>query len=98
MAYRSSVHKSTEETKTKLMFGRELDLPIDLLVGRLPGKTMKDVPDYVKNLQAELEKAYEFVRLRLQCARERMKRRYDTDATKETFSCGEAVWFYSPKR
>lgn len=98
MAYRSAVHESTKETPAKLMFGRELNLPIDLLVGRPPGKTIKNVPEYVRNLQTEMEKTHEFARLRLQCASERMKRRYDTDAMTETFSCGEAVWLYNPKR
>ena len=52
MAYCLSAHESTGETTAKSMFGRECDLPIDLLVGRLPGKPIKDVPDYVKTLQA----------------------------------------------
>lgn len=45
-----------------------------------------------------MEKTHEFARLRLQCKSERMKRRYDTDATTETFSYGEAIWLYNPKR
>ena len=36
MAYRSSVHETTKQTPACLMFGRELNLPIDLLYCRPP--------------------------------------------------------------
>ena len=36
MSYRSAVHESTKQTPAKLMFGREVNLPLDLLFGRPP--------------------------------------------------------------
>ena len=36
MSYRSAVHESTKQTPVKLMFGREVNLPLDLLSGRPP--------------------------------------------------------------
>jgi len=34
MAYRSAVHETTSFTPCELMFGRQIDLPIDLQFGR----------------------------------------------------------------
>ena len=34
MAYRSAVHKTTSFIPCELMFGRQIDLPIDLQLGR----------------------------------------------------------------
>ena len=36
MAYHSSVHETTKATPFSLMFGREVQLPIDVMVGKSP--------------------------------------------------------------
>ena len=64
MAYRSSVHKTTKQTPACLMFGRELNLPIDLLYGRPPVPELPSViEDYVSELQEKLEEIHQFARV-----------------------------------
>ena len=77
MSYRSAVHESTKQTPAKLMFGREVNLPLDLLFGKPPNEKVKSVDDYVEMLEKRLENVYEFGRIRTRVASDRMKKRYD---------------------
>jgi hypothetical protein len=81
------------------MFGRELNLPVDLLYGRpsvpeLPEK----MGDYFEKLREKLEDIHQFAQVRLRMASDRMKRCYDVGSTKKVFECGDAVWLYNPQR
>jgi transposase InsO family protein len=98
MSYRSAVHESTKQTPAKLMFGRELNLPIDLLFGRPPNERVESIDDYVEALEKRLENVYEFARIRTRIASDRMKKRYDVCASDEVFKVGELVWLYNPRR
>ena len=64
MSYQSAVHESTKQTPAKLMFGCEVNLPLDLLFGRPPNGKVKSVDDYVEMLEKRLENVYEFARIR----------------------------------
>ena len=61
LAYRSSVQESTRFTPYRLMFGREVQLPIELMCGGAPcpGETHCE---YVTHLRKQLEGAYRVVR------------------------------------
>lgn len=99
MAYRTAVHESTKQTPASLMFGRELNLPIDLLYGRPPiQQPPVDMDDYVSKLRKRLESTQEFARTRMRIASDRMKRRYDVGTTNDIFQPGDAVWLYNPQR
>ena len=74
MSYQSAVHESTKQTPAKLMFGREVNLPLDLLFGRPPNKKVKSLDDYVEMLEKRLENVYEFARIRTRVASDRMKK------------------------
>lgn len=50
LAYRSSIHESTGVSPCAMMFGREINLPIDLVMGR-PQKLMTIVDPLVMNHQ-----------------------------------------------
>ena len=52
MSYRSAVHETTKFTPAMLMFGRELSVPLDLLIGH-PQKESEDrgYPEYVERLR-----------------------------------------------
>ena len=98
MSYRSAVHESTKQTPAKLMFGREVNLPLDLLFGRPPNEKVKSVDDYVEMLEKRLENVYEFARIRTRVASDRMRKRYDMGASDDTFKVGDLVWVYNPRR
>ena len=74
MSYRSDLHESTKQTLAKLMFGREVNLPLDLLFGRPPNEKVKSLDDYVEMLEKRLENVYEFARIRTRVASDRMKK------------------------
>ncbi|CAG2197984.1 unnamed protein product [Mytilus edulis] len=57
MAYRSSDHESTGFSPSMLMFGREIELPIDLIFGSYPDSIETDEKsenDYLKDLRKGL--------------------------------------------
>ena len=72
MAYRSAVHKTTSFTPCELMFGRQIDLPIDLQLGR-PEQDSGDQnkTEYVQRLQARLDRVHAFARGNMRLGSER---------------------------
>ena len=60
LAYCSAVHESTGQTPSCLMFGREVNLPVDLLYGRpLDKQKFETVEDYVDQLRNRMENVCE---------------------------------------
>ena len=53
MAYRSSIHASTQYTPFCLLFGHEMRLPIDVMFGRQPNHQL-EVSEYVRDLRDTL--------------------------------------------
>ncbi|GFU66226.1 retrovirus-related Pol polyprotein from transposon 412 [Trichonephila clavipes] len=97
LAYRSAVHATTGYSPSKMLFGRDLRLPCDLLFGR-PPDTPSSPEEYVQNLQARFEDVHNLARERINLRTEKMKTRYDTKATGHQFKEGDKVWFYNPTR
>ena len=64
-AYRSSIHSSTKFTPNKIMLGREVRMPLDLLLPH-PEKDEDDGPenieDYVENLHTTMQHVFDQVR------------------------------------
>ena len=99
MAYRSTTQESTYVSPYKMMFGREVNLPIDLMMG-LPdpeAPTLLGV-DYVEDLQTKMLRCHEFARSHLRKSAERQKRNYDVKVNGSVFKTGEYVWLFTPKR
>ena len=82
-----------------LMFGRELRVPLDLLIGR-PQEELDDrgYPEYVKRLRESVETVHNFVRVHQQEGSLRMKRWYDVRIVASTFGSGDLVWLHNPQR
>ena len=95
LAYRSSVQESTRFTPYRLMFGREVRLPVELMFGGTPapGETHTD---YVTHLRERLEGAYRVVRENLHGAVQHQKQHYDRKTTGGRYQVGDPVWLYSP--
>ena len=53
MAYRTATHETTGVTPAKLMLGRQLRIPLDLLMGPCPGESRPNTKlEYVQKLEA----------------------------------------------
>jgi len=96
MAYRSSVHSSTGCTPHIMVFGRETNLPIDLI---FPSMNEEELPscgtEYVEYLRSMIRTTHEFAREHLRQAGIRQKRGYDAHA-KATgeYKPGDLVRYY----
>ncbi|GBM42710.1 Retrovirus-related Pol polyprotein from transposon 412 [Araneus ventricosus] len=61
LAYRSTEHEISELTPAEILFDRTLRLPFDILFGR-PSGTPSSPNEYMKNLEARLERVHAFAR------------------------------------
>ena len=98
MAYRSAIHDTTGCSPAKMMLGRELKLPIDLMFGRPEEELPQTATDYTSALQERLERVYDFARAHLRVASDKMKQRYDLPLQCPQLEAGDAVWLYNPQR
>lgn len=99
MAYRSAVHEATDYTPARLMFGRELRLPVDLATGRPPDVSLPTVTsDYAVALQESMVEVHRRVRGKLKVAGQSMKEVYDRRKRDVRYSVGDRVWLHNPRR
>jgi len=92
-AIRSTENRNTGYTANMLMFGRETQHPIDLLLGTPQILTEKNsTSEYVKNLRQILEEVHSNARKNIQSAQRRQKRVADTKLFQNTFRVGDAVY------
>jgi hypothetical protein len=96
MAYRSAVHESTRKTPNMMTFGRELNMPFDIVYGCAPKEQFTPDP-YVNRLRQRLRKAYETVRGHLKTRVRRQKINHDTKLNEHKFMPGEFVWLTNMK-
>ena len=75
MAYRTSVHETTDQTPARLMLVRDLRLPIDLLIGRPEMEHTKS--DFASELQEQMEVIHQFTKNSFLVQSDRMKEYYD---------------------
>ena len=97
MAYRSAPHESTGETPNILNFGREITLPVDLLVEPPPGEedpTM--LPPVVLQVQERLREVSQTARQHLHHSMVSQKRQYDKNVRLVQYKVGDIVWLYHP--
>ena len=98
-AYRATQHKSTGLTPNMLMLNREIDCPLDLMVGLPPGTETIECPiKYVEWVKNATRNAFEFAYGQLKVAATRQKRYYDRGLRPREFQEGSWVWrWYPPK-
>ena len=95
LAYRSSVQESTRFTPFQLMFGREVQLPVDLVFGGGPAPG-ESPGEYVKRLRQSFEASYSVVRERMHLVQKQQKQLYDRKAAGGRYAVGDLVWLHSP--
>ena len=91
-AYRSTQHSSTGCSPNMLMLGREIALPIDLMLGQHD----EDYPytcsiEYVEWIKGSMRENFELVRNRLERVAETQKKHYDKRAELRKFDIGDWV-------
>ena len=92
-ALRASVNRSTGFTPNRLMLGREVNTPLNLMYPQgatnSPGGTCDD---YVTKLEADIQQAHTQARETLKVSQKRMKKDYDIKARRYIYKQGDAVY------
>ncbi len=97
-AYRTSVHESTGMTPFRLVMGREMTLPIDLIVGEIPaeGGPYRCMSEYVLWLQEAWREGHRVAQRTSKVAARRQKNNYDAARRPYKYRVGDFVWRYYP--
>ena len=96
MAYRSSVHSSTGHNPFELMFGREMRIPLDVMVGGAEDNECS-YTDFITNLEEDLQTAYRDVRQNLEVAQRLQKDAYYKGVKHTIYQPGDLVLRYTPQ-
>ena len=91
-AYRSTVHPATGYSPNMLMFGREVNIPSDILYPFPKPEEPEDIHEYVFELREKLENCYHMVRENLKSAAERQKQDYDSRMVEYSYKRGDVVY------
>ena len=98
LAYRSTVHEVTGFTPNYVMMGREVALPLDIMLGTLDPNDRTTAPEYVSHLQNRLRGCFEEVRNHLKQTGEKQKRYYDLRAHGNDYKPGDTVYLREKTR
>ena len=96
MAYRSSVHESTDFTPHYLVFGHEISLPLELMYPPPPSTTPILVHDLVSQKAEAFRQAYELVRRKTTSQQRRRNNLYNKRVHGPTYKEGEYVLLHYP--
>ena len=99
MAYRSAVHSTTGYSPNRMMLGREVELPIDLIIG-VPedaGRSLNNV-DYVEKMRLDMEEVHKIARKHIQWRSAVQKRNYDLRAQIKKYEECDLVWMHNPAK
>ena len=96
-AYRSCVHEKTGYSPNLLMLGREVNLPVELLLGAIPEPNIsKNESEYVLNMREKLQNIFETVRnsLKIKVSRKNCDPRISSKA----YKMGDLVYYWDSTR
>ena len=99
MAYRSAVQSTTGYTPNRMMLGREVDMPIDLIIG-VPDEEKKKVSEveYVEKLRTDLEQVHAVAREHIKCRSDKQKKHYDLKSHIRRYEECDLVWIHNPAK
>lgn len=92
MAIRASVNRSTGFTPNKLMLGREVNTPAQLMFPNARAERPEEYGEYVSKLLLNMEKAHTVARDTLKESLKRMKRNYDLKVLLRPYAEGDVVY------
>ena len=99
IAYRSSVQRISDFRPKKMVFGREIKLPLQAAVGiPAPETDVRDLDRYVQCLKSKLKGVHNLARGNLKTAVVYQKKRYDSNCKRKTYKPGQIVWLHDPAR
>ena len=99
MAYRSVPHDTTRETPNMLMLGREVTVPVDLVLDAPPEEPEELAwSQYAADLQERLREVHEAARASTAQQMVSQKRHYDANVRLITYAEGDVVWLHNPVR
>jgi RNA:NAD 2'-phosphotransferase (TPT1/KptA family) len=92
-AIRACVNRSTGYSPNRLMLGREVNKPVDLIF-RQPTTEVgdQDLNDYVRDLANALGEAHQAARENLKTSHQTMKKYYDLRVRENQYSVGDMVY------
>ena len=96
MAYRSSVHKSTGYTPFSLMLGREMRLPLDVMICETP-PTSHSYRKFASNLKGQLTSAYQDAYEQLGTAHRTQKEYFDRGLKEAAYEPEELILLVNPQ-
>ena len=97
-AYRNTIQKSTGFSPNFLMFGREIEMPLDLIIGRPKDPHIPTENEYAQQLREKLEGAHEIARKNLKMAAVSQKRYYNVKVKESGLKKGDRVWVHFPTK
>ena len=99
-ANRASPHESTRYSPNRLCLGREVRMPLDLIMGLpLEETESRGMPEaFVRDMQEKAADAYALARKHLGRAAERRKATYDIRTREANFGVGDWVWYWYPRK
>ena len=93
MAYRATPHNSSGLTPNFMMYGRELQMLVDIMIPLPENEVASSPVDYAVRLKAKLTYAYEMARKNLKKSAERQFRLYNRNLYGEPIETGDIVWY-----
>ena len=91
-ACRSTVYPATGYSPNMLMFGREINIPSDILYTFPRPEEPENIHEYVHDLRDKMEECYHIVRKNLKSAAERQKQDYDSRMVEYRYKKGDVVY------
>jgi len=98
LAYRCTIHEVTGFTPNFVMIGREVVLPLDVMMGVIPEEEKRGVPQYVQEVQRRLTTCFTEVRNHLKAYGERQRKYYNLSTNEKSFKPGDLVYLREKTR
>ena len=96
MAYRASRHESTGFSPNKMLYGKEIRLPLEAYAPETPNDREFQAPEYVEHIQTMLRKSHGIAMDHLERAVEYQQRSYLNRLKSHAYQLKDPVWYWRP--